>query len=232
MISPRSRTILNRARIAVVLEAYRKELVVSELSRDYAKPVNLSGGQVQLGEMDEWLQEHTARQSQRSDLTLILSIVSICIALASLAVAVVAPHRVTEVAGSLPLLRIAAVWILGMLLSCVLGHFIVGEFLRRLSINLGLLESRNPDSIAAKTPSWVTGYLERFFFTVAVAADMAGVIPAMMTWLVVKLAANWQLREDIKDQREKANYKFSALLAGLVSMIIAFVLGLLIRLLR
>src|ERR1700682_1979704 len=60
---------------------------------------------------------------------------------------------------------------------------------------------------------------------------MAGVLPAMITWLVVKLAANWQLREDIPEQRKKANYKFSALLAGLLSMIIALVSGLLIRLL-
>jgi hypothetical protein len=129
-------------------------------------------------------------------------------------------------------MRTAAVWITGLVLSCVLGHFIVGEFLRRLSAHLTLPEHRNfPEASAKKTPGWVTGYLERFFFTMAVAVDMAGVLPAMMTWLVVKLAANWQLREDIKDQREKANYKFSALLAGLVSMIIAFISGLLIRLL-
>lgn len=51
----------------------------------------------------------------------------------------------------------------------------------------------------------------------------------MIAWLAVKLIANWQLREDIKEDRTKANYKFSALLAGLVSMIIAFISGLLIR---
>jgi hypothetical protein len=116
--------------------------------------------------------------------------------------------------------------------SVLNGHFIVGEFLRRLSIHLGLRKDRNfPEPTAKKTPAWITGYLERFLFTVAVAANMAGVLPAMITWLVVKLAANWQLREDIPEQRKKANYKFSALLAGLLSMIIALVSGLLIRLL-
>jgi hypothetical protein len=116
--------------------------------------------------------------------------------------------------------------------SVLNGHFIVGEFRRRLSIHLGLREDRNfPEPTAKKTPAWITGYLERFLFTVAVAANMAGVLPAMITWLVVKLAANWQLREDIPEQRKKANYKFSALLAGLLSMIIALVSGLLIRLL-
>src|ERR1700730_4851465 len=129
-------------------------------------------------------------------------------------------------------MRTAAVWLTGLVLSCGLGHFIVGEFLGRLSAYLALRVDRNfPDPSAKKTPGWVTGCLERFLFTIAVAVDMAGVFPAMMTWLVVKLAANWQLREDIKDQRKKANYKFSALLAGLLSMIIAFISGLLIRLL-
>jgi hypothetical protein len=95
MISPGARGILDRARFPVVLEAYRKELPVSELPRDYAKPVNLSGGQVQLGEMDEWLQEYaakqeeySARQSQRANWGLLLSIISICIAIASLCVAI------------------------------------------------------------------------------------------------------------------------------------------------
>jgi hypothetical protein len=51
----------------------------------------------------------------------------------------------------------------------------------------------------------------------------------MMAWLALKLIANWQLREDIRDQREKANYKFSALLAGFLSMLVSFITGLVIR---
>jgi hypothetical protein len=84
---------------------------------------------------------------------------------------------------------------------------------------------------SAKTPSWITGILERLFFTIAVAANTSGVLPAMIAWLAVKLAANWQMREDIINQAEKANYKFSALLAGLMSMLIALLAGLLIRML-
>ena len=57
-------------------------------------------------------------------------------------------------------------------------------------------EHRNvPDASKKKPPGWVTGYLESFLFTISVAVDTAGVLPTMMTWLLVKLAANWQLRE-------------------------------------
>jgi hypothetical protein len=59
--------------------------------------------------------------------------------------------------------------------------------------------------------------------------NAAGVVPAMMTWLVVKLAANWQYREDIESSRDKANYKFSDIIVGLLSMLFAYVGGLLIN---
>jgi hypothetical protein len=65
-----------------------------------------------------------------------------------------------------------------------------------------------------------------------VAVNSPGVVPAMIAWLGVKLVANWQLREDIKDQAQKANYKFSALIAGLLSMLIALISGLLIQVLN
>jgi hypothetical protein len=42
------------------------------------------------------------------------------------------------------------------------------------------------------------------FFTVAVAAKVSGVLPAMIAWLAVKLVANWQFRDDIKSHHEKA----------------------------
>jgi len=38
---------------------------------------------------------------------------------------------------------------------------------------------------------WVTGITERLFFTVAVAFELSGVATAMMGWMAIKLAANW-----------------------------------------
>jgi hypothetical protein len=103
-------------------------------------------------------------------------------------------------------------------------------FLRRLSQYLGLSSDRKvAGDLTNRTPQWITGGLERFFFSVAVAVNMSGVLPAMIAWLAVKLAANWQYREEVQNPAEKANYKFSALIAGFLSMSIAFVSGLLIR---
>jgi hypothetical protein len=122
------------------------------------------------------------------------------------------------------------VWLTGLVLSCVLGYFIVEAFLKWLSTRLGLPPDRSvPGDFEKRTPVWVTGGLERFFFTIAVAVNIAGVLPAMIAWLAVKLAANWQTRVDTGGQRK--NYAFSALLGGFLSMLIAFVCGLLIRLL-
>lgn len=98
------------------------------------------------------------------------------------------------------------------------------NFLRWLSRLLGV--PRDPHG--KRTPPWLTGLLERVFFTIAVAVNAAGVLSAMMAWLALKLAANWQMRDDIP-MADKTNYKFSSIVAGLLSMLIAYVAGLLIR---
>jgi len=116
-----------------------------------------------------------------------------------------------------------AVWGLGFTISCGIGHFAVKIFLWWLS---NLLDVRRDDD-ATRTPPWLTGLLERCFFTLAVAVNAAGVVPAMMTWLVLKLAANWQYRENLKDP-DKTNYKFSAIVTGLLSMLFAYIGGLVI----
>jgi hypothetical protein len=127
----------------------------------------------------------------------------------------------------------AIVWIIGLAFSCAAGHFIVEFFLRWLSGILGLPPDRKvAGDLTKRTYTWITGPLERLFFTIAVAANMAGVVPAMITWLVVKLAANWQQytgsQNDEAGAETAKNYRFSALLGGFVSMLIALVSGLLI----
>jgi hypothetical protein len=123
--------------------------------------------------------------------------------------------------------RHVAVLLLGFAISCVLGHFVVKSFLGWLSHRLEV--PRDPN--AKRTPPWLTGFLERVFFTIAVAVNATGVLPAMIAWLVLKLAANWQYREDIKDNNSvnRTNYKFTAILAGLLSMLFAYIGGLAIQ---
>jgi hypothetical protein len=60
MIFPGARAILDQAKIEVVRAVYAKELT----THVHGQPMCFGGGNVQLGEVDEWLQEYTARQSQ------------------------------------------------------------------------------------------------------------------------------------------------------------------------
>jgi hypothetical protein len=122
------------------------------------------------------------------------------------------------------LLRTLVVWVLGFTISLILGHFVVENFHWWLTHRLGVPRDLNEK----RTPPWLTGLLERVFFTIAVAMNATGIAPAMMTWLVLKLAANWQYRDDIPNAADKANYKVSAILTGLLSMLFAYVAGLLI----
>ena len=122
-------------------------------------------------------------------------------------------------------MRAPADWILGFAFSCLLGHFVVEWFYRWRTRRLNLSP---PIPTTTRTSPSLTGFLERVFFTTAVAMEATGVLPAMMTWLVLKLAANWQYRNDVDDEATKTNRKFRAILTGLLSMLIAYIGGLLI----
>ncbi len=111
-------------------------------------------------------------------------------------------------------------YLLGLSLSLGGGHLAAWGFLtwaRR-----GATDPFTTDSLG-----WVTGTLERLFFTLAVAVNLSGVAIAMMAWLGTKLAANWGAPEtaDVQDIRQ---LRFSAILGGLVSMLFAFLGGMII----
>lgn len=118
-----------------------------------------------------------------------------------------------------------SVWGLGFTISCGIGHVAVAKFHRWLTHRLGVPR----DLGARRTSPGLTGFLERVFFTLAVAVNTTGVLPAMIAWLALKLAANWQYRDDIDgDAEKKKNYKFSAIVTGLLSMLFAYIGGLVI----
>ena len=74
-------------------------------------------------------------------------------------------------------------------------------------------------------PAWLTGATERLLFTMLVAFDFDGIAPAMMAWLALKLASNWN-----RLGREVGRFgAFSALLAGALSMLFSLAGGLIIR---
>jgi hypothetical protein len=77
-------------------------------------------------------------------------------------------------------------------------------------------------------PPALTGIIERLFFTVLVAFDVAGVPAAMIAWIALKLATNWN-QDYWKGTSSARLYGFSALIAGLVSMLFAFLGGLVVK---
>jgi hypothetical protein len=123
-------------------------------------------------------------------------------------------------------------WVLGFTISCVLGHYVVKYFLYHLRQCLELPSRSRTDmlamvgsSVLTRTPAALTGFVERVFFTILVATDVPDILTGMMGWLALKLGANWQSRKDEIDEEIRTNYAFSALLSGLVSMLMAYLGG-------
>lgn len=81
-----------------------------------------------------------------------------------------------------------------------------------------------PESAVPRVPSWLTGAVERFFFTLLVAYDVSGTGPAMVGWLALKFATNWN-HPDWAKYPQARPFAFSALLAGLLSMLFALLGG-------
>ena len=113
-------------------------------------------------------------------------------------------------------------WIVGLSISLALGALCTWAFLKLLRKYVGLPQKAKE---GASVPAWLTGVVERLFFAVLVGLNVAGAPAAMVAWLALKLATNWN-HPDWKDKPEARSYAFSALLAGLVSMLFALLGGL------
>jgi hypothetical protein len=113
-------------------------------------------------------------------------------------------------------------WIYGLLCSLVIGGIVIELFycIMRLYLDIG---QKEPD--VTKVPSWLTGVVERLFFTILVGNEMDGTAPAMMAWLGIKMLTNWN-RDDWKGNQQVRAGAFIALLTGLVSMLFAVFGGL------
>lgn len=115
---------------------------------------------------------------------------------------------------------------LGIAFAVVVGGVVTGGLLAGL--RRGATLGPKPKLKQPRVPAWITGAVERFVFSVLVALNVSGVAPAMVGWLALKMAANWN-RKDLDDNPKARGFALSALLAGLVSMLFATVGGLICR---
>lgn len=114
-------------------------------------------------------------------------------------------------------------WFTGLLFSLVVGGLVTWLFLKILRRSLcisPLFDDRK------RVPPWLTGATERLFFTLLIGLGVEGITGPMIGWLALKLATNWN-HPDWKDKPNARTFALSALLAGLISMLFAYIGGLL-----
>lgn len=115
-----------------------------------------------------------------------------------------------------------ATWLVGFALSLFGGGVAAWAFLafaRRVSD-----AGSKPESGARRVRPVLTGVVERTFFTFLVAFNVSGYATAMIGWLALKLATNWN-HPAWKDSPAIRTHGLLALLAGLISMLFAFIGG-------
>lgn len=118
-------------------------------------------------------------------------------------------------------------WVVGLIFAIIIGGIGTGLFLYVLRGALGLGPKPKEKTIK-RVPPWLTGIVERLVFVVLVGLDIAGTAPAMMGWLAIKLATNWN-RKDMETVTSARPFSFTALLAGLISMLFATLGGMICR---
>lgn len=112
-------------------------------------------------------------------------------------------------------------WIIGLIFSLIIGSFVTALFLYTLRGLMGLGDKPKPE--VKRVPPYVTGIVERLVFTILIGLDIQGIPQAMIGWLALKFATNWNSDLWKKDPKTRS-FAFTALLAGLISMLMA-VLG-------
>jgi hypothetical protein len=117
-------------------------------------------------------------------------------------------------------------WMLGLSTSVVGGALVTRVFLDGLRKFMRLEKEEPADETTRPAPPWLTGALERLFFTLVVAFGIPGAPAAMLIWLTLKTATNWNSPfRGGEPNLKRVRFAFSSLLAGLVSMTFALMGG-------
>lgn len=110
-------------------------------------------------------------------------------------------------------------WAVGLLFSLYIGHLVIEVFLDSLHKRIG-----HPQETEGEVPREVTGVIERLLFTILVGAGVEGFPTAMIAWLALKMASNWNF-VDRSTEPSSRPFALAALLAGVISMLFAFLGG-------
>ena len=125
--------------------------------------------------------------------------------------------------------EVLAVCASGFAISLLIGHVGVVIFRDKLRDYMGAEQEEGLPG-TKPVPNWLLGMVERSFFTILVALDVAGYAVTMIAWLGVKMAASWT-RVGSEDEGKaydiaQRGLAVSALVVGLISMGFALAGGL------
>lgn len=107
---------------------------------------------------------------------------------------------------------------IGLIASLVGGGVLALLFIKIMHWWLQIPKENDETKNIRAVPSWITGVIERLFFTFLVYFEFSGIPAAMLIWLTLKMVTEWNspLRKgtDTKDPR----LALTALLAGIISL--------------
>ena len=115
-------------------------------------------------------------------------------------------------------------WIMGFLVSIVVGHVVVWTVRHFMYKRLGVPETR----VRAVSPT-VMGIAERAFFTLVVGFEVTDAAVSMMAWVAVKMIGGWNrlgFKVEGETLEERAERATGAVFLSLLSMGFALIGGL------
>ena len=119
-------------------------------------------------------------------------------------------------------------WLIGFAVSLLFGQAATLLFVWCLRRRLERQHPERTDFPWRNTPAdvqpWLTGTVERIFFTLAAAFHVSGAVVAMIAWVGLKMATDWN-RPGGAGGQNPAGGAWTALLGGLVSMLFALLGG-------
>jgi hypothetical protein len=134
-------------------------------------------------------------------------------------------------------------WVIGLGFALGVGHLVTKTFLDKLRAYLQY-DMSGMNLAEREVPAWLMGILERLFFTVLITFNISAAAAAVMGWLAIKMATDWNRIRIIygdptsgavprslkaKDEAKLRVFAVSGLLGSLLSMFFALVGGLICK---
>lgn len=88
-------------------------------------------------------------------------------------------------------------WVIGLGFALGIGHLLTKIFLEKLRAHIRF-DVSGINVAEREIPAWLAGILERLFFTAVIAFDVSAAGAAIMGWVAIKMATDWN-RINIKN---------------------------------